>query len=102
MTIFHHIKKEEIAATCKRYGINRLYVFGSALREDFRLGESDIDLLAEFGPVDITKKFHNFLDARNAFKHIFNNEVDLIMHGAVKNKMIAREIDRTKQLLYGA
>jgi hypothetical protein len=26
----------------------RLFVFGSALRDDFRAGESDIDLLVEF------------------------------------------------------
>ena len=37
-------KLEEIAAACRRYGIERLFVFGSALREDFRSGESDIDL----------------------------------------------------------
>jgi|GEM_PF-4575306 hypothetical protein len=30
----------------------RLDVFGSALREDFRSGESDVDLLVEFGPMD--------------------------------------------------
>jgi predicted nucleotidyltransferase len=59
-------KREEIAEACQRYGIERLFIFGSALREDFR------------------------------------PEVDLIMSGAVKNKVIAGEIDRTKKLLYGA
>jgi predicted nucleotidyltransferase len=101
MTNSFDTNREEIAAACERYGIERLYVFGSALREDFRVGESDIDLLVEFGPVDITKKFHNFLDARKAFTQIFRAEVDLVMHGAVKNKIIANEIDRTKRLLYG-
>ncbi|WP_254934931.1 nucleotidyltransferase family protein [Cyanobium sp. WAJ14-Wanaka] len=51
-------KRQEIAAACQRYGIGRLFVFGSALREDFRPGESDIDLLVEFGPLEITKRFH--------------------------------------------
>jgi uncharacterized protein len=67
--------REEIAATCERYRIERLYVFGSALREGFRVGESDIDLFVEFGPVDITKKFYYFLDARKAFTQIFQVEV---------------------------
>jgi predicted nucleotidyltransferase len=101
MSILATANKDEIAATCRRYGIERLFVFGSALRDDFRPGESDIDLLAEFGPVEITKKFHTYLDARNEFKKIFQAEVDLVMHGAVKNKIIANEIDRTKKLLYG-
>ncbi len=36
---------------CQRYRIARLDVFGSALRDDFRPGESDLDLLVEFGPM---------------------------------------------------
>ena len=95
-------KLEEIAAACQRYGIERLFVFGSALRNDFKPGESDIDLLVEFGPVEITKRFHVFLDAREAFRNIFQANVDLVMQGAVKNKIIANEIDRTKKLVYGA
>ena len=95
-------KLEEIAAACQRYGIERLFVFGSALRNDFKPGESDIDLLVEFGPVEITKRFHVFLDAREAFRNIFQANVDLVMQGAVKNKIIANEIDRTKKLIYGA
>jgi len=94
-------KREEIASACQRYGIERLFVFGSALRDDFRLGENDIDLLVEFGPLDITRRFHIYLDARDAFRKIFQSEVDLVMCGAVKNKVIAGEIDRTKKLLYG-
>ncbi|QNI69477.1 nucleotidyltransferase family protein [Cyanobium sp. NS01] len=102
MSIIIDEKLEEIAAVCKRYGIERLFVFGSALREDFRPGESDIDLLVEFGPLEITKRFHAYLDAREAFRNIFQSDVDLVMQGAVKNKVIAGEIDRTKQLVYGA
>jgi predicted nucleotidyltransferase len=95
-------KREEIAEVCQRYGIERLFIFGSALREDFRPGGSDIDLLVEFSPIDISKKFHTFLEARAAFSKILQAEVDLVMSGAVKNKVIAGEIDRTKKLLYGA
>ena len=95
-------KREEIAEACQRYGIERLFIFGSALREDFRPGESDIDLIVEFGPIIISKKFHTFLEARAAFSKILQAEVDLVMSGAVKNKVIAGEINRTKKLLYGA
>ena len=102
MTVLIDEKLDEIAAACRRYGIVRLFVFGSALREDFSPGESDIDLLAEFGPLEVTKRFHVYLDAREAFRNIFQADVDLVMQGAVKNKVIAREIDRTKKLVYGA
>jgi predicted nucleotidyltransferase len=51
--------------------------------------------------LEITKRFHVFLDAREAFRSIFQTDVDLVMQGAVKNKVIAGEIDRTKKLIYG-
>jgi hypothetical protein len=41
--------REALAEFCRRNGIRRLAVFGSALREDFG-PESDVDLLVEFEP----------------------------------------------------
>jgi predicted nucleotidyltransferase len=40
---------EKLRSLCQRYGIRRLSVFGSALRDDFS-AESDLDLLVEFQP----------------------------------------------------
>ena len=102
MESFIESKNEEIAAACLQLGIKKLFVFGSALRDDFRPGESDIDLLVEFGPVEVKDLFHAYLDARDAFQKIFEADVDLVMQDAVKNKIISREIDRTKRLVYGA
>jgi predicted nucleotidyltransferase len=80
----------------------KIVCFGSALRDGFRPGESDIDLLVEFGPVEVTNLFHAYLDAREAFRKIFQAGADLVMQDAVKNKIISREIDRTKRLVYGS
>lgn len=41
-----------VAALCRKYNVVRLYVFGSALRDDLRPGESHVDLLVEFAPMD--------------------------------------------------
>jgi predicted nucleotidyltransferase len=43
------IDRERIAELCRRHGIRRLALFGSALREDFT-PDSDIDVLIEFEP----------------------------------------------------
>jgi predicted nucleotidyltransferase len=102
MESFIDSKNEEIAAVCLQLGIKKLFVFGSALRDDFRPGESDTDLLVEFGPVEAKNLFHAYLDARDAFQKIFEADVDLVMQDAVKNKIISREIDRTKRLVYRA
>lgn len=43
------IPRESVAEFCRSYGIRRLALFGSVLRDDFRL-DSDIDVLVEFNP----------------------------------------------------
>ena len=44
-------KRQAIEEVCSRFGVARLEAFGSALREDFKLAESDLDLLVEFKPM---------------------------------------------------
>ena len=43
------VDQEALAALCRRHGIRRLAVFGSALRGQLRQ-DSDIDILVEFIP----------------------------------------------------
>ncbi|MDZ7315242.1 MAG: nucleotidyltransferase family protein [candidate division KSB1 bacterium] len=50
------IPREQIAAFCRKHGIRRLAIFGSALREDFR-PDSDVDVLVEFEPDRIPTLF---------------------------------------------
>ncbi|MEW5884907.1 MAG: nucleotidyltransferase domain-containing protein [Armatimonadota bacterium] len=42
-------KRAEIADLCLRYGVERLLLFGSALRSDWDPQTSDFDFVAEFG-----------------------------------------------------
>ena len=95
-------KREAVAALCRTHGVARLYVFGSAVREDFCPGESDVDFLVEFGPMDGHTKAHAYFDMRDELRELLGTEVDLVMAGAVKNPYIARDIDRSKQMLYAA
>ena len=77
----------------------RLYLFGSAAGQDFRPGESDVDLLVEFGPIGGHAKAHAFFDMRDEFEAMLGSRVDLVMTGAVRNPFIARQIERTRQML---
>jgi uncharacterized protein len=95
-------KREAIAEVCARYGVARLEAFGSALREDFNLGKSDVDLLVEFGPMEPYARVDAYFGLRDELRALLNQEIDLVMVGAVKNRYILRNIERTKQLLYAA
>ena len=95
-------KREAIAALCARYGVARLDVFGSALRDDFRPGESDVDLLVEFASMDPHELADAYFGLLDALRELLGSEVDLVMADAVTNRYMVREIERTKQLLYAA
>jgi uncharacterized protein len=43
------IPRESVAEFCRSHGIRRLALFGSVVRDDFRL-DSDIHVLVEFNP----------------------------------------------------
>ena len=95
-------KREAIAELCARHAVARLDVFGSVLRDDYRPGESDVDLLVEFAPMDGYAKAVAYFDLLDDLRELLGVEVDLVMAGAVKNRYIARDIERTRQLLYAA
>ncbi len=95
-------KRDAIAAACARHGVARLEAFGSALRQDFRPGESDLDLLVDFRPMDPYARVEAYFGLLDELRALLEGDVDLVMVGAVKNPYIARNIERTKQLLYAA
>jgi predicted nucleotidyltransferase len=95
-------KRDAIAELCVRHGVTRLEVFGSSLREDFRPGESDVDLLVEFGPHEGYALVDAYFGLLDDLRSLLGTDVDLLMADAVRNRYVAREIERTKQLLYAA
>lgn len=49
MALQIRVPREEIEAFCRKWQIQELAIFGSALREDFR-EDSDVDILVTFQP----------------------------------------------------
>jgi len=94
--------REAIAAACARHGVVRLDVFGSALRDDFRPGESDLDLLVEFAPMEPYARVEAYFGMLEELRALLGLEIDLVMAGAVKNPYIARDIERTRRMLFAA
>ena len=95
-------KRKEISDLCSRHGVMRLDVFGSALDAGIRSEESDIDLLVEFLPMEPYARVDAYFGLLEDLRALLNMKVDLVMAGAVKNPYIAREIERTKEVLYAA
>ena len=102
MTSVLENKRQAIAELCERYGVIRLDAFGSVLRDDFKPGESDLDLLVEFGPMEPYARVDAYFGLLEELRGLLGSEVDLVMAGAVKNLYIARDIERTRRMLYAA
>jgi predicted nucleotidyltransferase len=64
-----------IADFCRRHGVQRLSLFGSILREDFR-PDSDVDVLVEFLP-ERTPGMFGFGQMIIELREIIKHDVDL-------------------------
>ncbi len=94
--------REAIAALCRQYGVVRLDVFGSALGDDFRPGESDVDLLADFGNMDPLQLVDAYFELLDELRALLGTDVDLVMTGAIKNPYVLADVERSKRMLYAA
>lgn len=102
MTDILENKRDEIVEVCRRHGVARLDVFGSALRDDYRPHGSDLDFLVEFGPMEPYARVDAYFDLLEELRTLLGSNIDLVMAGAVKNPYIARDIERTRRVLYAA
>ena len=94
-------KKEELAAVCRRYGVARLEVFGSAARgTDFDPQTSDADFLVEFDPDSGLAPFDQFFDLAEALSMTLGRPVDLVEPGAINNPYLRAAINRSRELVY--
>ena len=94
--------EEAIAELCRKYSVQKLFAFGSAIRGDFLPGESDVDLLVEFAPIGGHAKFHAYFEMLEELQRVLGTKVDLVMSVAVSNAIISREIEKTKRMIYAA
>ena len=70
-------RREAIAEACKRHGIARLEVFSSALRDDFRPGENNVDLLVELGPMERYSRVDAYFGLLEDLRAILGERVNL-------------------------
>jgi uncharacterized protein len=78
------LHRDEIADICRRYGVTRLEVFGSAARgADFDSIGSDADFLVTFTP-EARYDFAGFADFKDTLEALLGRPVDLVDREAVE------------------
>ncbi len=95
---------DKLFALCKKYRVSKLWVFGSILTPR-STDESDIDLSVNFDSDSINREGLDWADIFFDFLHeleaLFGRKVDLVCDDAVTNPYFRKELDNTKQLIYG-
>jgi uncharacterized protein len=95
-------KRTQVEALCRRFQVERLELFGSSLRRDFRFEESDLDFLVVF-PTEASEGYADrFFGLKEGLEALFGRPVDLISASAVSNPYFREGIERSRALLYAA
>jgi uncharacterized protein len=95
------IPAEQIAAFCRRWKIQELALFGSALREDFR-PESDLDILVTFSD-DAGWSLLDHVQMQLELQALLKRDVDLVSKRGLdhsQNWLRRNEILSTAQVLF--
>ena len=95
--------RDEIIAICEEFGVERLYLFGSASTPAFERGRSDIDFLViypddfDYGPFG-----SRHIELKERLEGIVGCSVDLVMGRNLRNPIFIESVRNTQQLVYVA
>jgi predicted nucleotidyltransferase len=75
--------EKPVADFCRRHRVIGLWVFGSALRDDFR-PDSDVDVLVQFEP-DARPTLSEFIAIENELGEMVHRKVDVVDRKSVEH-----------------
>ncbi len=94
-------RKTALTELCRRYGVERLFVFGSAVLGRFDPRRSDLDFLVRFAKREPTGEYADrYLGFADALEQLFERPVDLVTEESIRNPFFRREVEATRQVLY--
>ncbi len=92
---------EAIHRLCRKFGVRRPAMFGSATRADFDPHRSDIDLAVEFAEVAGLSPARQYFDFKQALETLLGRPVNLVELSAMPDSRLKRAIVRSQVPLYG-
>lgn len=92
--------KAGLAEECRRFGVRRLEVFGSAAREDFDPERSDFDFIVSFGDKTPGTYADRYYDFASAVEKLLGRRVDLLTERCIRNPYFRREVEDARKIIY--
>ena len=101
MDIIISSNRDKINIFFEMHKVEKAYLFGSVTTNRFS-ENSDIDFLVKFKDgLDPLEKGELWWDLHDTLRNFFNREVDIVTENSLKNPYFIRELEKTKQLIYG-
>jgi uncharacterized protein len=95
-------KRSELIELCRRHGVRKLELFGSAAGDRFNLETSDLDFLVEFDPTTPAESARCYFGLLFALEDLFDRHVDLVETAAIRNPYFLHSVAKNRVLLYAA
>lgn len=95
-------RREEVRALCRRFGVRRLDLFGSAARDDFDPALSDLDFLYELEAKPPGGYADAFFGLKELLESLFGRPVDLVAAAAIRNPYFRESVEQSRVPLYAA
>ena len=91
---------DSLKKLCSTHNVDKMYLFGSALNSDFN-DKSDIDFLVRFKSFELSQYFENYINLKKNLENLFGRKVDLLEEQTLKNPILIKSINKSKELIYG-
>ncbi len=91
----------EVKALCRRLGVRRLWLFGSAAEGALK-PESDLDFLVEFMPQENLGPADQFLGLQQGLEALLGRRIDLLTTNSLRNPYLKRSVLQSRRLLHAA
>ena len=92
--------RESLIKSCRQFGVQRLYLFGSATDARFDSERSDLDFLVTFNDQARGEYADNYLGLAQTLEKLFGRSVDLVTEGSIRNPYFRESVFAERQLLY--
>ncbi len=91
---------EQLINVCHRYGVKRMYAFGSVITDRFDPEKSDLDFVIEMEQMPPLIRGEKLIALWEALEDLFAKKIDLITEQPIKNPYLRANVNRTKRLIY--
>lgn len=93
-------RRAQINEICRRYRVERLELFGSAVSGKFDKASSDLDFIVLFTDAESPGIARRFFGLAEALEQLLERSVDLITDRPFRNPYFAQTVAETREILY--